>query len=164
MVFIASSCKQKPYSTTAKGLKYKIYKSAGGEKAKLGDMITFQYIITNYKDSQLVNSYKQGKPYSNRLFYGSFGSMAEGFLMLGKGDSAAFFMRADSMTKGHPDSALKAGTLVKYTIKMLNVQSTAEYEKAMKAEQEKAVKEAEENKAKEPALLADYLKTKAPNA
>jgi len=105
-----------------------------------------------------------GKPYINKLSYASFGSMAEGFLMLGKGDSAAFFMSADSMTKGHPDKALQAGTLAKYTIKMMDVQSPADYEKAMKAEQEKAAKEAVENKDKEPALMADYIKTKAPNA
>jgi FKBP-type peptidyl-prolyl cis-trans isomerase FkpA len=157
-------CKPKPYQTTAKGLKYKIYKSNGGEKAKLGDMIKFHYVITTSKDSELSNSYKMGKPYLARLSNTVFGSMTEGFEMLGKGDSAAFFVSADSMSKGHPDPALKPGTLIKYTIKILDIKPSAEFEKDRKKAQEEQDKLMNENKAKEPGLIEDYIKTKAPKA
>ncbi len=157
IALIFSSCKTKPYETTAKGLKYKIYKSESSVKAKIGDMIKFEYVITNYKDSVLVSSYKMHRPFEGKLLPTSFQTLTEGFLMLGKGDSAAFFISADSMAKGHPDPALKPGTLVKYTIKMVDVTPFAEYEKAM-IEKESAAKAAETS------ALADYIKTKAPNA
>ena len=164
IALIFSSCKTKPYETTAKGLKYKIYKSAGGEKAKLGDIIKFDYVVTNYKDSVMVSSYKMHRPFEGKLLQTAFQTLTEGFLMLGKGDSAAFFMPADSMLKGHPDPSLKPGTLVKYTIKMEDVTPAADFEKKMKEEKDKQDAEAKLNKDKEPALLADYIKTKAPNA
>jgi len=157
-------CKSKPYKTTAKGLKYKIYQSNSGEKAKLGDMIKFHFVISTEKDSQLTNSYKMGKPYTARLFNTSFGSLTEGFLMLAKGDSAAFFLPADSVTKGRPDPKIKPGTLIKYTIKMLDIKSSAEFEQDRKKAMEEEQKLMNENKAKEPALIADYIKTKAPKA
>jgi len=150
IAMIFSSCKNKPYDTTAKGLKYKIYKSAGGEKAKIGDMIRFDYVVTNYKDSVMMSSYKMHRPFEGRLTETAFQTLTEGFLMLGKGDSAAFFMPADSMMKGHPDPALKAGTLVKYTIKMEDVTPYADYNNGLMQ--------------KEASDMADYLKTKAPNA
>jgi len=157
IALIFSSCKTKPYETTAKGLKYKIYKSAGGTKAQLGDIIKFDYVITNYKDSVMVSSYKMHRPFEGKLLQTAFQTLTEGFLMLGKGDSAAFFMPADSMLKGHPDPSLKPGTLVKYTIKMVDVTPAADFEKKMKEQADAA-------KAAETTQLADYLKTKAPNA
>ena len=86
VAIFSMGCKPKPYSTTAKGLKYKIYKSNGGEKPKLGDMIKFHYSITTAKDSELSSSYKMGKPYLARLYNTVFGSMTEGFEMLAKGE------------------------------------------------------------------------------
>jgi len=157
IALIFSSCKNKPYETTAKGLKYKIYKSEGGPKAKLGDMIKFDYVVTNYKDSVLMGSYKMHRPFEGRLMQAAFQTLTEGFLMLGKGDSAAFFMPADSMTKGHPDPALKPGTLVKYTIKMEEVTPYEEYQKQMMQKDEAA-------KTAEAGQLANYLKANAPNA
>ena len=150
IALIFSSCKNKPYETTAKGLKYKIYKTEGGQKAKIGDMIKFDYVVTNYKDSVMMSSYKMHRPFEGRLTETAFQTLTEGFLMLGKGDSAAFFMSADSMLKGHPDPSLKAGTLVKYTIKMEDVTPYADY-------QNRVIQ-------KEASDLAAYLKTSAPNA
>jgi FKBP-type peptidyl-prolyl cis-trans isomerase FkpA len=164
LTLLAFSCKQKPYKTTAKGLKYKIYNSTGGEKAKLGDVIKFKYWIYTDKDSELSNSGGKGKVFMDRLFGARFGSFTEGFMMLAKGDSAAFFILADSMTKGQPDPKLKAGSLVRYVIKMLDIKSSAEFEKDQKKAIEEEQKLAEANKAKEPQLIEDYIKTKAPNA
>lgn len=155
---------QEKYQTTKAGLRYIIYSSRSVHKAKLGDIITFQYVITNYLDSELVNSYIHGKPYSSRLDDSTFGSMTEGFLMLGKGDSAAFFISADSMTKGHPNPALKSGTLVKYTIKMLRVQSGVEYESELRAKQVRAAQIDSTNKESEQPKLLAYIKENAPNA
>jgi FKBP-type peptidyl-prolyl cis-trans isomerase FkpA len=164
LTFFAFSCKQKAYKTTPKGLKYKIYTSTGGEKAKLGDVIKFKYMIFNDKDSELSNSGGKGKIFMDRLYGARFGTFTEGFMMLAKGDSAAFFVLADSMTKGQPDPKLKPGTLVKYVIKMLDVKPSAEFEKDQKKAAEEQKQLMEVNKAKEPQLIADYIKMKAPNA
>lgn len=157
IALIFSSCKNKPYETTAKGLMYKIYKSTGSPKAQLGDIIKFDYVVSNYKDSVMMSSYKMHRPFEGKLVQAAFQTMTEGFLMLGKGDSAAFFISADSALKEHPDPSLKKGTLIKYTIKMEDVTPAAEFEKEMKEKADAA-------KAAEAAQLADYLKTKAPNA
>jgi FKBP-type peptidyl-prolyl cis-trans isomerase len=53
---------------------------------------------------------------------------------------------------------LKKGTDLKYTVKILKVQSRAEFEKEMNVEAAKAKVDADKRIAGEPAAIADYIK------
>ena len=72
IALVFSSCKTKPYEKTAKGLMYKIYKSNGSPKAQLGDIIKFDYVLTDYKDSVMASSYKMHHPFEGKLLQASF--------------------------------------------------------------------------------------------
>lgn len=122
------------------------------------------------KDSILENSYDpkgrmQGKPvpvpYSKPV---ALADMMEGFGMLGEGDSATFRVNSDSLFKqpGQRPPFIKAGEFVKFTVKVVKVESAEEMKKEMSAMQEEMMKKMEAAKAeqsiKDEAGLQEYFK------
>jgi FKBP-type peptidyl-prolyl cis-trans isomerase len=132
-------------------------------KLKDGDIISFTATIKNGADSVLQES-KSDQPSRAMLqpagAAGFKGSFEDGLRLLALGDSATIYVPVDSLTKGGQQLPpfIKKGTDLKYTVKILKVQTKAEFEKDMAAEQAKAKIEAEARKTQLPAMIADYVK------
>jgi FKBP-type peptidyl-prolyl cis-trans isomerase FkpA len=155
---------QKKFKTTPTGLKYIMYTANKGERPKIGDIIKFQFILQDNKDSILASSYRSGIAPMVKIQAPVYkGDLFEGLGMMTKNDSALFQVSADSFYNGQK-MPVKKGTMLNIMIKMLDITPAAVYEEQMKEEREEMVKKANENKEKEAGLLADYIKTKAPKA
>ena len=142
IVAVVAACGKNRVQVTANGLKYKIHEqSEGTRKAKVGDIMTLHLTLMNSKDSILRDTHKEGAPFQMLLQVPPFkGSYEEGLTMLGKGDSATFYVSADSLfTKAMqplPPGVTK-GTDIGIAVKVLNVQSEEEYKKTQAADFEK---------------------------
>jgi FKBP-type peptidyl-prolyl cis-trans isomerase FkpA len=122
------------------GLKYQMHEDKDGKTAKLGDIITFDLIIKNDKDSILKNTYKDGTPIIVKVEQAPFkGSFEQAFTVLSKGDSSTIFVPVDSLFKGAPEipPVFTKGTDVRFLVRMKDVQTEAEFEAARKINQQK---------------------------
>ncbi len=132
------------------------------KKLKDGDIITFTAKIYNSADSLLQESPASNparamvQPAGASGFKGSF---EDGLRLLSLGDSATIFVPVDSLSKGAHQLPpfIKKGTDLKYSVKIVKVQSSAEFDKDMAATAQKEKVAAEERKAKLPELIADYI-------
>lgn len=127
------------------GLKYQIHQqNDNGKKAKIGDIMTLQLVLKSSRDTVIRDTYKEGRPLQIMLQTAPFkGSFEEGLTMLSKGDSATFFVSADSLfTKmGQPlPKDIDKGSDIKFTVKVLDVQNEQDFQKGMlqKRDQQKA--------------------------
>ena len=158
----ACNLKKGEEKKTAAGFKYIIYTKSEGPKIKIGDYITLTMVYKNDKDSILFDSRNSSLPLRFQLDRIPFkGSFEDGLLNLANNDSATFYVPADSLYtylftgksgKVIPQSetGFTPGTLVKFDIKVLNIQSS------QKAEEEILMKLSEDEK-KEKAELNKYL-------
>ena len=134
------------------------------KKLKEGDIISFYLVAKTGSDSLLSPPVDFKKPERNVVppkGQGGFkGSLQDGLRLLSVGDSATIYIPIDSLAKSGAQLPpfLKKGTELKYTIKILKVQTKAEVEKEMAAEQAKAKVEADARKAQLPQLMADFTK------
>lgn len=137
------------------------------QKLKDGDIITFDLVIKNGADSVLRDSRRDSGQPSKAMIQapqaapGAFkGTFENGLRLLSLGDSATILVPIDSLIKtvqAPLPPFLKPGTDLKYTVKVIKVQSKAEFEKEMEAEAAEAKKKAAVELAKEPALIAEYI-------
>lgn len=132
-------------------------------KLKDGDIISFLVKIQNSADSVLQesNSSQPARAMCQPAGASGFkGSFEDGLRLLSLGDSATIFVPVDSLVKGGQQLPpfLKKGSDLKYTVKILKVQSKTEFEKDMAAEQAKAQADANTRKTQLPQLIADYVK------
>ncbi len=132
-------------SVSDTGLKYQIHDQKGdGRKPKIGDILTVQLVLKNSRDSVLRDTYKEGRPLQVMLQTPPFkGSFEEGLAMLAKGDSASFFVSADSlftrMMQPLPPGIAK-GTDIQFTVKVIEVQNEQEFQKGQAAAREGQIK------------------------
>jgi len=147
------------------GMRYVLYTSIPGPKAKVGDVIKYNMLATSEQDSVFYDGFDKKEFQTDRIQKSAFaGDLMEGFMMMARGDSALFYISVDSMTKGHPDTRLKVHSYIKFTIKMMDIQSEADYGEELDKKQEERKKQGEIEKVKEPSLIADYIKANAPGA
>ena len=138
---LVMSCDQYRTQVTDSGLKYQIHEHKDGSREiKQGDILTFHLVLKNSEDSVLNDTYKSNNPvkmmYQAPEFKGSF---EEGLGMLSVGDSATFYVNADSMfTKmGQPlPPIIKAGSDIMFRVRILNSQTPEEFQEARKVEVE----------------------------
>ena len=147
---------------TESGFKYIIYTKSEGQKIQLGDYVTLIMVYRNDKDSILFDSRNSALPLRFQLDKIPFkGSFEDGLLNLAKNDSATFYVPADSlyaylfagksgMVIPQSETGFTSGTLVKFDIKVLNIQTPQE------AEEEILMKLSAAEK-KEKAELNKYL-------
>jgi FKBP-type peptidyl-prolyl cis-trans isomerase FkpA len=134
------------------------------KKLKEGDIISFLVTVKTGADSLLSPPVDVTKPARDMIQpkgQGGFkGSFQDGLRLLAIGDSATIYVPVDSLAKSGAQLPpfLKKGTDIKYTVKIVKVQSKAEFEKDMAAEQAKAKVESEARKAQLPQLMADFVK------
>lgn len=101
-----------------------------GEKIKLNDVITFNVVQRNDKDSVMFSSYGQGQPIKMQVQPSrNVSDLMEVFTLLGNKDSAVVKVPVDSIFKGHEAEMppmFKKGSFVTYNVKIERVQSLAD--------------------------------------
>ncbi len=138
VVLAACNSSDKPM-TTETGLKYRMYTSNEGIKPQIGDYISLNIIHKTVKDSVIFSTYENGGAVEFQMTEPGFdGDLIEGLAMMATGDSATFWVSADSMFKGGTmPEFLKAGDEIKYEVKIESVMTQEEYELAKQEEMEK---------------------------
>lgn len=134
-------CDKYKTKVTDSGLKYQIHDHKDGERqVKVGDVVSFHLVLKNSEDSVLNDTYKANNPirmmYQEPEFKGSF---EEGLGMLYVGDSATFYVNADSMfAKMHQPlpPIIKKGSDLVFKVRLLNSQTPDEFQKARAEEME----------------------------
>lgn len=142
LVAIVAACGKNRVQVTDNGLKYKIHEQTEDtRKGKVGDILTLHLTLMNNKDSILRDTHKEGAPFQMLLQVPPFkGSYEEGLTMLGKGDSATFYVSADSLfTRAMQPlpPGVQKGTDIGIAVKVVSVQSEEEYKKTQTADFEK---------------------------
>ena len=152
---VMMACGKDRMQTTATGLKYQIHEqNKDARKVKIGDILSLHLTLKNAKDSVIRDTHKEGTPLRLMLQVPPFkGSFEEGLAMLGKGDSATFYVKADSLfTKaGQPfPPGITKGSDIIFNVKLLNAQNEDEYKKAQ-------IEESAKQKSVDDKILTDYL-------
>ncbi|GAB4026901.1 FKBP-type peptidyl-prolyl cis-trans isomerase [Spirosoma gilvum] len=142
IVAVVAACGKNRVQVTDNGLKYQIHEqSEGTRKGKVGDILTLHLTLMNNKDSVLRDTHKEGAPFQMLLQVPPFkGSYEEGLAMLGKGDSATFYVSADSLfTRAMQPlpPGVQKGTDIGIAVKVVNVQTEEEYKKQQAADFDK---------------------------
>lgn len=155
LVVVLASCDNNRVQVTENGLKYKFHEDAEDtRKAKVGDVMTFNITVKNSKDSTLGSSYTNGSPVKQPLQASTFkGSLEEGLALLSKGDSATIYVNADSIAARSGQQLppfIPKGSDIAYTIKVIDIQSMEEFQKAQVTLREK-------QKGTDDKTIADYI-------
>ena len=112
---------------TPKGALYQVFTHNTGEKIKLNDIVTFQFIQKTDKDSVLFSTYAAGHPVQAQVTEPqNVGDLMEVFPLLAVKDSAFVKVPTDSIFKGHEDQRpafLPKGAYLSFTLKIERVQS-----------------------------------------
>ncbi|GAB4052090.1 FKBP-type peptidyl-prolyl cis-trans isomerase [Spirosoma litoris] len=142
LVAVVAACGKNRQQVTENGLKYTIHEqSEGTRKGKVGDILTLHLTLMNNKDSVLRDTHKEGAPFQMLLQVPPFkGSYEEGLTMLSKGDSATFYVSADSLfTRAMQPlpPGVQKGTDIGIAVKVVNIQTEEEYKKTQAADFEK---------------------------
>lgn len=158
-----AACSGSGFKKTSSGLEYKIYNhSKDAAKPEVGDMLTVVLVYKTDKDSVLLDSRKNPNPFRIPLIKPEYpGDIYEGLGLLAIGDSATFMVSADSFfirtARASLPEFIKAGSKLKFEVKLLSLQKKADYEKEQKEMMEKQMKEMQVAKDKEQADLQKYL-------
>lgn len=153
------ACSNRNEHVTENGLRYVLHVEKGGKKPQKGDYVTME-LVCHTDDTTLIDTRKLGSPFRFQLEKIPFaGSYEEGLMLLGEGDSATFFVSADSLYHsifGENDSIpqeetkMKKGGTILYDVKILKVQNYVEAEQEMQVRFAKMEKE-------EMRVLADFI-------
>jgi len=158
-----TSCNAKDagFKKTAAGLEYNIAKDSPGiQKPAIGDYMEFHiksYVRFDKGDSMLFDSraMNNNQPVPYQVLPPAFkGDLAEGLMMLTKGDSAVFRVPLDSLLKSgnQPLPWMKkgAGQKVEFTVKVVTVKTSAQLQ------QEQQTASASQMNTDEK-IISDYL-------
>lgn len=171
-----SGAKKQPgtvLKTTANGLNYQLFPAPVAEgaqprKAQIGEIVSLHMSYDNGADSVLFTSYSQPSPLLFPVMEPTFkGGLEEGFAMLSPGDSAVFYVNADSLfaktfRQPMPDF-VKEGSLMKFRVKMINIlsqeEAQAEQERQIMQQREEMASRAALQAQKDDQILQEYIKT-----
>lgn len=161
LIVLFNSCKKGKEYVSESGLRYRLYTENTGLKPSLGDYVVIELVYRTKDDSVLFDSRINNTPMRFKLERIPFkSSYEEGLTYLAEGDSATFYIPADSLYNyyyrnssnriAQSETVFKKGTFLLFDVKLLDVQDYVE------AEQDQMVKESAEEK-KEQALLKSFL-------
>jgi FKBP-type peptidyl-prolyl cis-trans isomerase FkpA len=167
--FILTSCSEHPgYKKTDDGLFYKFYvQNEDAATPEIGDVMT---VVMSYgleePDSIVFTSDSLSEPSLLQLMEPTYkGDISEGLALMAVGDSASFIVNADSfyinnvgLEKDQIPEFVKPGSNLKFEIKLVSIQTKAEYEAERKLKIEKIQAMMEERKAKEPEDIKQFVK------
>ncbi len=158
-VLLASCGSDYPgFRQSRSGLYYQFHIENEGAPMPLeGDVVTVNMVYRD-GDSVLFNSSELPGPFSFPLDPPGFdGDIFEGIAMMHLGDSATFIVPADSLKRYGNMPELDSGTMLFFDIRLLKIQSKADFDKEMallKAEQEE---ELQRMKEQEQGMIDAYL-------
>jgi len=145
--------------TAPSGMKYITYREMNGKKPHAGDWVTVHMVYKEDNDSVLFDSRNSGKPLRFALPKPKFeGSFEEGLMLIGEGDSASFFIDADSMyqhviskQEGEMRSRPRSGSKLRFDVSLLRVQPYKE------AEMDIAMEDSRQEQAEKKTLDAYFI-------
>ena len=139
VIFFLSSCTSKKEAVelkTTNGFKYILFTDSNSTVSpKIGNYVTVHMTVLNAKDSVFYDSHKKGMPFRFQMNSIPFkGSYEDGLTNITEGDSAEFYVPADSLYThfyaGHsldsfPQSktAFIPGSFMRFRIKLMKVQT-----------------------------------------
>ncbi len=133
-----AACKKGKELKTESGFKYRLYTESKGKKAQLGDYVIIDMVYKTENDSVLYDS-RSGTPLRFKLENIPFlGSYEDGLTNLSEGDSATFYVPADSLYIHYfPNDAnkleqsktvFKPKSFLLFDVKLLDIQDYVEAE------------------------------------
>jgi FKBP-type peptidyl-prolyl cis-trans isomerase len=144
LFFIACNSKYPGFSKSDSGIYYKFYtENKDSAKAVEGNLMTLKIrwkVKVNGKDSVLYDSKNNPKPFIVPLAKPGYkGDLYAALAMVHKGDSVSFVIKADSFyikTARYPElpKIIDSTTMLYFDIKVVNIQTKEQIEKAQKAE------------------------------
>jgi FKBP-type peptidyl-prolyl cis-trans isomerase FkpA len=144
LFFIACNSKYPGFSKTDSGIYYKFYtENKDSLKPVEGNLMTLKIrwkVKIKEKDSVLYDSKNNPKPFIVPLEKSGYkGDLYEALAMTHKGDSVSFVLKADSFfikTAHYPNlpKMIDSTSMLTFDIKVVNIQSKEQMEKAQKAE------------------------------
>lgn len=143
-----------------KGVEYQIISKTAGRKVALNDVITFEAVQKNAKDSVLFSTYKQGQPVKTQVRASSNpADLMNIFQLMSVNDSACVKIPVDSIFKdqGQIPPIFEKGSTVTFNIKMLKAQTLDEAMAERNAAMAKIKAESEKLRTAEAGLLAKYI-------
>lgn len=159
-----AACSKYPgYDKTDTGLYYKfITENDDAKKPEIGDVVTIE-MIYKLKDSVIFSSKDMELPSRLQIVAPLYdGDIIEGITMMGLGDSASFMISADSFfvknvgLKTLPEF-IKTGDMLTFDVKLVSIQTKAEFEKEKALQQEKYNAMIEVRKTGEADSIKTYL-------
>jgi FKBP-type peptidyl-prolyl cis-trans isomerase len=127
LTIVVTANAQTQMQHTPKGAAYQIFTPNTGDKIKLNDVITFQFIQKTDKDSVLFSTYAVGHPVQAQIQTSqNVADLMEIFPLLAVNDSALVKVPADSIFIGHEDQRpafLPKGSYLNFILKIVKVQS-----------------------------------------
>jgi FKBP-type peptidyl-prolyl cis-trans isomerase FkpA len=163
LIVIVASCSNKK---TPNGLEYTMLADSSGENGKIGDLVVFDLIFKNSKDSVIQNTFITGQPTVVEIMQPTYkGCFYEAFQFLSEGDSAVFKVQADSFflkTLGESvvPKNINPKEIMTFTVKVRKFHSKADLEKErMKQEgsNEERLKVMKEQYSRDSVLIEKYL-------
>lgn len=130
LIFSVSARAQTDLQHTPEGALYQVFTHNPGDKIKLNDVITFQFIQKTDKDSVLFSTYAAGHPVQAQIQASqNVGDLMEIFPLLALKDSAFVKVPTDSIFKGHEDKRppfFPKGSYLNFVLKIERIQSLNE--------------------------------------
>lgn len=165
LAIVVKASAQTDLQRTPRGAIYAIFTHNTGDKIKLNDVVTFQFIEKTDKDSVLYNSYLAGRPGQTQIVAPkNVGDLMEIFPLLTLNDSLFVKVPTDSIFVGHEAQRppfLPKGSSLLFTLKIQKIQSLNEAIAERNAIREKEDAErnaaAEKLKAAEAPAAAKYI-------
>ncbi|QXV66708.1 FKBP-type peptidyl-prolyl cis-trans isomerase [Mucilaginibacter sp. 21P] len=143
------------------GVQYQIISQTPGRKLAPNDVITFNVVQKNDKDSVLFSTYKQGQPVKTQIrATNNPADLMNIFTLMSVNDSACVKVPVDSIFKGHEEQMppnFKKGSDVVFNLKILKAQTLEEAMAERNAAMAKIKAEVEKRKVEEAGLLAKYI-------
>lgn len=142
IAILGASCDNYRTQVTETGLKYQLHQHNEAErKSEIGDILTLNLIIQNSTDSILRSTYEEGQPLNLPLNQAPFqASFEEGLAMLHKGDSATFYVNADTMFSKMMQPVppfIAKGSDIRFVVRLLDVQTMEEFQQDQTAKNSK---------------------------
>jgi len=150
-----AACNQNGMKTTPDGLEYQFFVDKPGETVKVGEIIKYDMIVKNAKDSVLRDTRKEPAPAMSMIQTAPFkGALEEGLAMLSEGDSALFLVSADSIfekpQKMPMPPFIEKGSKLKFIIKINKISTQEELRKEEELAQKKQIEQDDQ-------LIKDYI-------
>jgi FKBP-type peptidyl-prolyl cis-trans isomerase FkpA len=130
LAIVVEASAQTDLQRTLRGAYYQVFTHNTGDKIKLNDVITFQFIEKTDKDSVLYNSYVAGRPGQTQIVAPkNVGDLMEIFPLLTLNDSLFVKVPTDSIFAGNEaqrPSFLPKGSNLIFTLKIQKIQSLSD--------------------------------------